>query len=38
VRLSLVPGGGDVEIRTADGMFTGPEHVVEIHASMMSTA
>jgi uncharacterized protein (TIGR02677 family) len=33
VRLSLVPGSPDVEIRTADGTFTGPEHVVEITAS-----
>jgi uncharacterized protein (TIGR02677 family) len=33
VRLSLVPGAGNVEIRTEDGIFTGPEHVVEITAS-----
>jgi uncharacterized protein (TIGR02677 family) len=33
VRLSMVPGAGDVEIRTEDGTFTGPEHVVEIVAS-----
>lgn len=33
VRLSLVPGAGNVEIRTEDGIFTGPEHVVEIVAS-----
>jgi len=30
VRLSLVPDGGTVTIRTADGLFTGPQHVVEI--------
>ncbi|MBG0813121.1 TIGR02677 family protein [Planomonospora sp. ID82291] len=30
VRLSLVPGGGQVEIRTADGVLTGPEHLIEI--------
>jgi uncharacterized protein (TIGR02677 family) len=30
VRLSLVPDGGTVTIRTADGRLTGPEHVIEI--------
>ena len=30
VRLSLVPDGGTATIRTADGLFTGPEHVIEI--------
>ncbi|MHB1592569.1 MAG: TIGR02677 family protein [Streptosporangiaceae bacterium] len=30
VRLSLVPDGGEATIRTADGVFTGPEHVIEI--------
>ncbi|MFY9930845.1 MAG: TIGR02677 family protein [Streptosporangiaceae bacterium] len=30
VRLSLVPGGGTATIRTADGVLTGPEHVIEI--------
>ncbi len=30
VRLQLVPDGGTAAIRTEDGMFTGPEHVIEI--------
>jgi uncharacterized protein (TIGR02677 family) len=30
VRLSLVPEGGTVMIRTVDGVLTGPEHVIEI--------
>ena len=30
VRLSLVPDGGTATIRTADGLLTGPQHVVEI--------
>jgi uncharacterized protein (TIGR02677 family) len=30
VRLSLVPDGGTATVRTADGLFTGPEHVIEI--------
>jgi uncharacterized protein (TIGR02677 family) len=30
VRLSLVPDGGTVAIRTADGVLTGPEHIIEI--------
>ncbi|WP_214109180.1 TIGR02677 family protein [Acrocarpospora catenulata] len=30
VRLTLVPGGGAVEIHTEDGVLTGPEHVIEI--------
>ncbi|GAA3115642.1 MULTISPECIES: TIGR02677 family protein [Nonomuraea] len=30
VRLALVPDGGEVEIRTEDGVLTGPEHMVEI--------
>jgi len=30
IRLSLVPGGGTATIRTADGLLTGPEHVIEI--------
>jgi uncharacterized protein (TIGR02677 family) len=30
VRLSLVPDGGTVTIRTADGVLSGPEHVIEI--------
>jgi uncharacterized protein (TIGR02677 family) len=30
VRLSLVPDGAAATIRTADGTFTGPEHVIEI--------
>ena len=30
VRLSLVPDGGTATVRTADGLLTGPEHVIEI--------
>jgi uncharacterized protein (TIGR02677 family) len=30
VRLSQVPDGGTATIRTADGLLTGPEHVIEI--------
>ena len=30
VRLSLVPDGGTATIHTADGLLTGPEHVIEI--------
>jgi uncharacterized protein (TIGR02677 family) len=30
IRLSLVPDGGTATIRTADGLLTGPEHVIEI--------
>ena len=30
VRLSLVPDGGTATIRTADGLLTGSEHVIEI--------
>jgi uncharacterized protein (TIGR02677 family) len=30
VRLSLVPDGGEARIRTADGVLTGPEHIIEI--------
>ena len=30
VRLSLVSDGGTATIRTADGLLTGPEHVIEI--------
>jgi uncharacterized protein (TIGR02677 family) len=30
VRLSLVPDGGTATIRTADGLLTGPEHVIGI--------
>jgi uncharacterized protein (TIGR02677 family) len=30
VRLSLVPAGGMATIRTADGLLTGPEHIIEI--------
>jgi uncharacterized protein (TIGR02677 family) len=30
VRLSLVPDGGTATIRTADGLLSGPEHVIEI--------
>jgi len=30
VRLSPVPDGGTAAIRTADGLLTGPEHVIEI--------
>ena len=30
VRLSLVPDGGTATIRTADGVLSGPEHVIEI--------
>ncbi|WP_345005837.1 TIGR02677 family protein [Streptosporangium album] len=30
VRLSQVAGGGQVEIRTEDGVLTGPEHLIEI--------
>jgi uncharacterized protein (TIGR02677 family) len=30
VRLSLVPDGGTATIRTAGGLLTGPEHVIEI--------
>jgi uncharacterized protein (TIGR02677 family) len=32
VRLSLVPDGGTATIHTADGLLTGPEHVIEITA------
>jgi len=30
VRLSLVPDDGTATVRSADGVFTGPEHVIEI--------
>ncbi|HEX9030819.1 MAG TPA: TIGR02677 family protein [Streptosporangiaceae bacterium] len=30
MRLRLVPDGGTATIRTADGLLTGPEHVIEI--------
>jgi uncharacterized protein (TIGR02677 family) len=30
VRLSLVPDGGTATVRSADGVLTGPEHVIEI--------
>jgi uncharacterized protein (TIGR02677 family) len=30
VRLSLVPDSGTATVRSADGVFTGPEHVIEI--------
>jgi hypothetical protein len=30
IRLSLVPGGGEARIKTADGVLTGPEHLIEI--------
>ncbi|GAA5058027.1 uncharacterized protein (TIGR02677 family) [Thermocatellispora tengchongensis] len=30
VRLVLVPGGGEAEIHTHDGVLTGPEHTIEI--------
>lgn len=30
IRLSLVPGGGEARIETADGVLTGPEHLIEI--------
>ena len=30
VRLSLVPDGGTASVRSADGVLTGPEHVIEI--------
>ncbi|WP_433375897.1 TIGR02677 family protein [Streptosporangium sp. CA-115845] len=30
VRLSLVPGGDQIEIHTEDGTLTGPEHLIEI--------
>jgi len=30
VRLSLLPDGGTAVVRTADGVLTGPEHVIEI--------
>ena len=30
VRLSLVPDGGTATLRTADGILTGPEHIIEI--------
>ncbi|WP_091456068.1 TIGR02677 family protein [Actinokineospora iranica] len=30
IRLSLVPGGGVVEIDTEDGVLRGPEHVIDI--------
>jgi uncharacterized protein (TIGR02677 family) len=30
VRLSLVPDGGTATLRTADGLLTGPEHIIEI--------
>ena len=36
VRLSLVPDGGTATVRTADGLFTGPEHVIEIIDLMLS--
>ena len=28
--LTLVPDGGTATLRTQDGIFTGPEHVIEI--------
>lgn len=37
VRLALVSDGGEVAIRTTDGLFTGPEHIVEITALMPET-
>jgi hypothetical protein len=30
IRLTRLPGGGTAEIRTLDGVFRGPEHLVEI--------
>ncbi|MWA02658.1 TIGR02677 family protein [Actinomadura sp. LD22] len=30
VRLSLVPGGGEVRVMTEDGVLSGPEHLIEI--------
>ena len=36
VRLALVPGGDLVEIRTDDGVLTGPEHIVEITDLMVA--
>ncbi|RBQ20046.1 TIGR02677 family protein [Spongiactinospora rosea] len=30
VRLTMVPGGGEVEIHTENGVFAGPEHEIEI--------
>ncbi|REE95969.1 TIGR02677 family protein [Thermomonospora umbrina] len=30
IRLSLVPGGGTVHVKTEDGVLSGPEHLVEI--------
>lgn len=30
VRLTQVPGGGEVAIRTEEGVLTGPEHIIEI--------
>jgi uncharacterized protein (TIGR02677 family) len=31
IRLALLPGGGQAEIRTPDGVLRGPDHLVEIH-------
>ncbi|MFD1536585.1 TIGR02677 family protein [Nonomuraea guangzhouensis] len=36
VRLALVPGGDLVEIRTDDGVLTGPEHIIEITDLMVA--
>lgn len=37
VRLSLVPGGDQVEIHTKDGTLTGPEHLIEIIDLMVAS-
>ncbi|WP_405139852.1 TIGR02677 family protein [Sphaerisporangium sp. NBC_01403] len=37
VRLSEVAGGGQVAIRTEDGVLTGPEHVIEITDLMVTS-
>ncbi|GAA0428212.1 hypothetical protein Acor_66770 [Acrocarpospora corrugata] len=36
VRLTVVPDGGPVRVLTADGVLTGPEHVIEITDLMAS--
>ncbi|WP_231626685.1 DUF2397 family protein [Streptomyces apocyni] len=30
IRLALLPGGGQAEVRTPDGVLCGPEHLMEI--------
>ncbi|MEU5877896.1 TIGR02677 family protein [Spirillospora sp. NPDC047279] len=37
VRLSVVADGGEVSVRTEDGVLTGPEHIIEITDLMESS-